>query len=67
MFFVINITSTDFSTDGRGMGHVWEKENVHTGFWWRSLSAKCHLEHLGADGRIILKWILNPLGGRRLD
>jgi hypothetical protein len=59
-FFVIYTISIDFSTDGRGMGHVCGKENVHTGFWWGNLSAKCHLEHLGADGRIILKWVLNP-------
>jgi len=60
MLFVIYTISIDFNTDGRGMGHVWGKENMHTGFWWGSLSAMCHSEYLGADGRIILKWVLNP-------
>jgi hypothetical protein len=30
---------------------------VHTGFWWESLRKRDHLEDLGIDGRIILKWI----------
>jgi len=31
---------------------------VHTGFWWGNLSERDHLEDLGVDGEIILKWIL---------
>ena len=34
--------------------HVGE---VHTGFWWENLSEGDHLENVGLDGRIILKWI----------
>jgi hypothetical protein len=30
---------------------------VHTGFWWGDLKRRDHLEHIGVDGRIILKWI----------
>jgi hypothetical protein len=30
---------------------------VHTEFWWGDLRERNHLEHLGIDGRIILKWI----------
>ena len=31
---------------------------MHTGFWWGELRDSDHLEDLGVDGRIILKFIL---------
>jgi hypothetical protein len=34
---------------GRGVGF--------TGFWWRNLRERNHLEDPGEDGRIILRWI----------
>jgi hypothetical protein len=43
--------------DGRGMWHVWETAEVRTGFCWRDLRQKGHLEDLGVDRRIKLKWI----------
>jgi hypothetical protein len=30
---------------------------VLTAFWWRNLQARNHLEDLGIDGRIVIKWI----------
>ena len=30
---------------------------MHTGFWWGNLRDGQHLEDLGVDVRIILKWI----------
>jgi hypothetical protein len=37
---------------------------VHTGFWWGNLKGRNHLENLGVDGRIILKWVLKKWGGK---
>ena len=34
---------------------------MYTGFWWRNLRERLHLEDLGIDDRIILKWISNTL------
>jgi hypothetical protein len=39
------------------MWHVWGKGEVNTGFWWGDLRERDHLEDLGADRRIVLKWI----------
>jgi hypothetical protein len=32
---------------------------MYTGFWWRSLRERDHLEDPGVDGRIILRWIFS--------
>jgi len=35
---------------------TYERErNVYTGFWWRNLRERDHLEYQGVDGRIILR------------
>jgi hypothetical protein len=41
----------------RWAGHVarMEKEEVHTGFWWKDLRLTDHFEDLDVDGKIILK------------
>jgi hypothetical protein len=33
------------------------------GFWWEELMDRDHVEDLGVDGRIILKWISKYRGG----
>jgi hypothetical protein len=43
--------------EDRGMVQVWQTE-VRKGFWWGNLMERAHLETLGVDGRIKLKWIL---------
>ena len=42
---------------------------MHTGFWWRHLWERDHLENSGIDGRIILRWIFRKWdgGGHGLD
>jgi len=45
------------------MRHVWEKGEMHTGFWWRYLRERGHLEEPGVDGRIILKYIFKIWDG----
>jgi hypothetical protein len=42
---------------GRACGTLREIGEVHTRFWWEDLREGEHLEDLGVDGRIILKWI----------
>ena len=39
------------------MWHVWKTGEVHTEFWWEDLRKRDHLENLGVDGKIIIKWI----------
>ena len=41
---------------GQSMWHVWETGEVHTGFLWGDPREREHLEDLGVDGRIILKF-----------
>jgi hypothetical protein len=42
----------------KGMSHIWGKDDMCTGFWWRNLSKRDHLEDVDIMGRIILKWML---------
>jgi hypothetical protein len=39
------------------MWNVWWTGGVHIGFWWGELREIDHLEDLGIDGRIGLKWV----------
>jgi hypothetical protein len=45
------------------MWHIWETGKVHTGFWMGDLREKDHLEDLGIDGRVILKWLFKKWDG----
>jgi hypothetical protein len=45
------------------VAHIW-REDVNTGFLWGSLMERNHLENLGVDPRIILKWIFNKWDGK---
>jgi hypothetical protein len=36
---------------------------VYTGFWWRTLRERDHLEDPGIDERIILRWIFSGWEG----
>jgi hypothetical protein len=40
------------------MWHVWVRGEKHTQFQWANLQEGDHLEELGIDRRMILKWIL---------
>ena len=37
---------------------------MYTGFWWRNLRERDHLEDPGMDRRIILRWIFRKWGVR---
>jgi hypothetical protein len=45
------------------MWHVWEKREVHIGLWWGNLMERGHLEGVGVDGKIILRWISKTWNG----
>jgi len=45
------------------MQHVWDRKEVYIGFWWKNLRERDHLEALGIDGRIILRWMFRKLDG----
>jgi hypothetical protein len=34
------------------------RTGMHAIFWWENLNERDHLENLGIDKRIILKWVL---------
>jgi hypothetical protein len=45
-----------------------ERGNMYTEFWWRNLRERDHLEDLGVDGIIIVRWIFRMwFGGHGLD
>ena len=39
------------------MWHVWGRREMRIGYWMVILIERDHLEDLGVDGRITLKWI----------
>ena len=45
------------------MWHIWGTGEMHIGFWWGDLRERDHMEDLGLDGRIILKWVLKEWDG----
>ena len=40
---------------------------MNTGLWWKNLRERDHLQNLGEDGRITLKWIVKIQLGSGLD
>jgi len=54
--------------DGRGMLHVWERGEMHRGFWWGDLRERDHFPNLGIEERMMLRTVLGVVGwGRGLD
>jgi len=55
------------------MGHAavlrlqWERRDMHTGFWREDPKERDHMEDLGEDGRIILKFVFKELGHEGMD
>jgi hypothetical protein len=49
------------------MCYVWGTEEMHSGFWWGNVREEHHLEYLGVDSSIIIKWINRWYGGHGID
>ena len=50
------------------MLHVWERGEMHRGFWWGDLRERDHLQNLGVDERMMLSSVLEFIGwGRVVD
>ena len=45
------------------MWHVWGRGEVHAEIWWENPGRRAHLEDLGIDGKITLKWIFKKWNG----
>jgi hypothetical protein len=48
---------------GEGMRHVWETGVLHTGLLCGDLKEGDHLQHIGVDWRILLKWTFKKWDG----
>jgi len=57
-FNIIIVLWSEAGLQREVMMHDRWREETYTGFWWRNLKEIHHLEHLGTDWRMILKWIL---------
>jgi len=42
----------------------YERRETHIIFWLENLKGRDHSENVGADGKMILKWILGKHGGK---
>jgi hypothetical protein len=38
-------------------------ESLYTGFWWGDLRERRHLDDLGLEGRLILRWVFRKWDG----
>jgi len=38
--------------------HILGRTEMHAGFWWGNMKERDHIEDLGTDKKIILKWLL---------
>ena len=47
--------------EGRDLWLVWQRTEMHTGFWMGRLKLKDLLEDLGINGKIILKMDLKKI------
>ena len=45
-----------YELGGRDMRHVWETEEVLSGFWWGNLRERDNLKELVLHGTLIIKW-----------
>jgi hypothetical protein len=51
-------------SDEWGIWHTWGRREMHTQFWCGTLMDRDHLEDPRINRRIMLKWVLNTMGGQ---
>jgi hypothetical protein len=39
------------------MQHIGGLGKTYTGFWWKTINERDHLENTGVDGKMTLRWI----------
>jgi len=54
----LTAASSNIKDMRQGMWHIEGRGEVHTEILWGNMRERDHLEHLGIDGTLILKWIL---------
>ena len=54
---LVTVTIIFLAAMMRCVWDVWGRREVYTGFWWRNLRDRDHLEDPGVDGKIILRLI----------
>lgn len=37
---------------------IWDRKEMHVGFYWGNIKERDRFENLGVDGRIQLNWVL---------
>jgi len=54
----IEVVIKSMAINGKGKWQARGRKEIYRWLCWKNLKEKDHLENIGVDGKIILKWIL---------